>query len=399
MNALKHGCDAAAENEAAVMRALGEDPERYAALKRELATAYGPGDALWDRQIEDLAKLYWRRNRIERMETGLMRRALESVEERQRTRREQIAAVTFEPSKFDATELELSQPTDPCARLRLQLSLLGVIREQLRQGVLTVGQQHEIHKYYGNALGWWAARLNKLMWMFLQRGKYLGRKDEKGLNDFVNEQMGGQANVDVLWREMLRLLEEEIAVLKAAFAEEVKAQEEKDAIERDACLAPVGETWEMLARQEMALDRSIDRKVRILLTMRKEHARLGRGGSRTAPTGASTIPPEDESNAREAEELRKLVGLEAGADTPSSVCDSRQGCEAPRSLRETQTPKGRGLRQPTNSATGSPKGENTAETPKSPEQSENVIENKGPAASRVTGGQLRSKPLPARSIR
>ena len=74
MNALKHGCDAMPENEAAVMRALGEDPERFAGLKRELATAYGPGDALWDRQTEDLAKLYWRRNRIERMETGLKRR-------------------------------------------------------------------------------------------------------------------------------------------------------------------------------------------------------------------------------------------------------------------------------------------------------------------------------------
>ena len=67
MNALQHGCDAAPENEAAVMRALGEDPERYATLQRELSTAYGPGDALWDRQLADLGKLYWRRNRIERM--------------------------------------------------------------------------------------------------------------------------------------------------------------------------------------------------------------------------------------------------------------------------------------------------------------------------------------------
>jgi hypothetical protein len=73
MNALKHGCDAAPENEAAVMRALGEDPERYAALQRELATTYGPGDALWDHQVADLGKLYWRRNPVERMETGLMR--------------------------------------------------------------------------------------------------------------------------------------------------------------------------------------------------------------------------------------------------------------------------------------------------------------------------------------
>ena len=63
MNALKHGCDDAPENEAAVMRALGEDPERYAALQRELATTYGPGDALWDHQVADLGKLYWRRNR------------------------------------------------------------------------------------------------------------------------------------------------------------------------------------------------------------------------------------------------------------------------------------------------------------------------------------------------
>ena len=42
MNAVKHGCDAAPENEAAVMRALGEDPERYADLQRELSTTYGP---------------------------------------------------------------------------------------------------------------------------------------------------------------------------------------------------------------------------------------------------------------------------------------------------------------------------------------------------------------------
>jgi hypothetical protein len=267
MNAVKHGCDAALENEAAVMQALGEDPERYAALKRELATAYGPGDALWDQQLEDLAKLYWRRSRIERMETGLMRRALEAVEEQQRTRREQIAAVTFEPS------------------------LLRVIREQLPRGIFTLGQQKVIQKYQQGALGWRPARLRHLIWMFRQRAYCQVQKNEAGLRDFVNENMGGEANVDPLWRELLRLLEEEIAALKAAFAAEVKAQEEKDAIERDASLAPVGETWEMLLRQEAALDRSIDRKVKILLTMRKEHAQRCTGGSRTAPTKPDASPP------------------------------------------------------------------------------------------------------------
>jgi hypothetical protein len=37
---LEARCEAAPENDAAIMRALGEDPEQYQALKRELATAW-----------------------------------------------------------------------------------------------------------------------------------------------------------------------------------------------------------------------------------------------------------------------------------------------------------------------------------------------------------------------
>jgi hypothetical protein len=392
MNALKHGCDAAPENDAAVMRALGEDPERYAALKRELATAYGPGDALWDHQLEDLAKLYWRRNRIERMETGLMRRALQAVEERQRTRRDQIAAATFDASSTLATELGLPKPADPCARLRQLLSRVSAIHEQLRLGIVSPMQHLVLQNCYPGGNGWRPARLVQVMLMFANRAFCQAKKDNQGLKEALKE-MGGEANVDVLWRELLRLMEEEIAAVKAAFEEEAAAQEEKDVIERDACLAPAGETWEMLARQEMALDRSIDRKVKILLTMRKKHASLSRGGSRTARTGTpwraptqETGPPDNEPNDREAEELSKLVGLEAGADTPSSVCDSGHGSEAPPSLRETQTPNGGGLRQPASATqTESPKEENAGETSKSPEQSENVIENKAPAAAEVRG--------------
>jgi hypothetical protein len=58
--------------------------------------------------------------------------------------------------------------------------------------------------------------------------------------------------------------------VREEFAYAEKANEERAAIERDACLAPEGETWRMMLRQEAALDRSIDRKVRILLRLRKE---------------------------------------------------------------------------------------------------------------------------------
>ena len=342
MNALQHGCDAAPENEAAVMRALGEDPERYAALQRELSTAYGPGDALWDQQLSDLARLYWRRSRIERMETGLMRRALHVVEERKRTRRHQIAAATFDASSSLASDPKLPVPADPCARLRQQLSRLTAIHAQIQQGMVTARHYFTIANFLGTTPGWRPARITQLMAMFTDRAGYQAKKDNKGLNDYVNERMGGAANVEVLWGELLRLLAEEIAAVKAAFEEEVATQEEMDAIERDCCLAPAGETWEMLLRQEAALDRSIDRKVRILLTMRKEHG--------------------------------------TGADTGCSVCDSGQDHEARPSPRETQTPNDRGLRQPANDQTETQEEENASEPSESPEQSENVIENKGPAA-------------------
>jgi hypothetical protein len=382
MNALKHGCNAAPENEAAVMRALGEDPERYAALKRELATAYGPGDALWDRQIEDLAKLYWRRNRIERMETGLMRRALQAVEERQRTRREQIVAATFDASNFAATDLAVGEPTERCVQLRLLLSRLGVIREQAGRWVFTPGQPRVLKTYQPGAIGWRPARLRWLLWLFIDRAEYQAKNDEQGLRDYENKCMGGAAGVEALHQELVRLLQEEIAAVEAAFGEEVKAQEEKDGIERDTCLAPAGETWEMLARQEMALDRSIDRKVKIILAMRKEHAQQCRGGSRTARTGTpwraptqETGPPDNVSNDQEAQELSNVVGLDPAAEVAPTfrACPERSEGSA-----------GAGLKaSPTNPGSESPEEENAGETSKSPEQSENVAENKGPAAERV----------------
>jgi len=130
----------------------------------------------------------------------------------------------------------------------------------------------------------------------------------------------------------------------------------------------------MVLRLEMALDRAIDRKVRILLTMRKEHARECRGGSRTKQPEAS--PPGNEPDDRAAEELSKVVGLEGGAE----VAPNFSSAGADPSLGSEQAPKA----SATNDGTESPAEENGGETSKSPEQSQHVIENKAPAAEGVS---------------
>ena len=226
--------------------------------------------------------------------------------------------------------------------LRLLLSLLGALREQAQRRVFKPQQRQRIEPYYQDQVGWRPARFLQLLRLFIGRAN-AEQQGEQALHDFVSQYFeGGEAAVETHYQELLTMLEEEIADREEEFQDEVEAQKERDAADRDACLAPAGETWEMLLRQEMALDRSIDRKVRIILTMRQEHAR-GRGGSRTAPaqTPRQEVAPTFRS---------------AGADLKVSATDHE---------------------------TESPAEENAGETPKSPEQSENVIENKGPAAEGV----------------
>ena len=55
---------------------LGEDPEKFKKLREGLLAAQGPvADPLWVLQLEDLARLYWRRQRLERAWEPMTRHA------------------------------------------------------------------------------------------------------------------------------------------------------------------------------------------------------------------------------------------------------------------------------------------------------------------------------------
>jgi len=285
MNALQHGIYAAPENRADVMRALGEDPQEFARLKADLKLTYGPGDMLWNKQIDDLTNLYWRQKRIARLQTGLMRRALREVEARQRQPELDIAAATFDASRLEMLELDLPEPADAGVRARLRLSYLELIRAQVQEA-RSKNQEARIctllEKLYRGRMGWRVVRISKLV------------RALEGSHPTVEPQ-------EVLRRELLGLLEEEIAGAQGEFAAAEKEHREDAALERDACLAPVGPTWETLLREQAALDRSIDRKVRIILAMRKDYTRL---------LGIVARHPKNRPDHQEAQELNELLGLD-----------------------------------------------------------------------------------------
>jgi hypothetical protein len=286
LNALKHGQRASPENHRLVMLALGEDPQEFDNLKQDLMLTYGPGDALWERQIDDLARLYWRRQRLERAQEGMMRGALLAVEEWQHRRRQEIAAATFGPAQAHMLDIDVPDSADSGVRLRKLLAYLEVVREQAKQRTFFPRQHAVLETLYQGMLGWRPARLCRLLRLFGDPTEREERKDRENeeCRKLVRETSGpieeaGEAG----YEELLRLLEEEIAYVREEFAYAEKVNEEKAAAERDAALAPVGEAWSTLVRQQAALDRSIDRKVRILLALRKELTGLRLAARPTGP--------------------------------------------------------------------------------------------------------------------
>jgi len=340
MNALEHGERSDPENHYEVMRALGEDPAQFEALKQELRDSFGPGDAFIEKQIDDLARLYWRRDRLERSQTGLMRRALLALEEAQHRRRKEIEDCTIEVGQ--AINVTLEEPSDPAARLRLLLSFLGLIRLQVHGRSFLAWQAAALQGFYRKKSGWRGARLCFLLSLFAGSNLPLPLGDagahvadaEDGEEDDIEaplvdaqpaqeaSQEGGpfvatEPADELRYKQLVLLLADEVAAVEQEFEYEEKLNEEKTAIERDACLAPSGEEWRMLLRREESLDRAIDRKIKLLLSLRKAAQKPQILESRSAPAQDVGAP---------------LVGAQAHdecATTNEQPSPLGRGCQAP----------------------------------------------------------------------
>jgi hypothetical protein len=307
LNALKHGGRVSDENRCLAMQAPGEDPEEFENLKQELMSALTPGDALWEKQIDDLTWLYWRRDRLERAEEGLKRRALQGIDDWQHRRRQEMARVTFDASQHEMLDVHLSESTDRGVTLRRTLSFLELIREEVKQRTFQVRQYSELESLYRGTTGWRQALIFSLLHrfgdpMYLEAQQADEEEKEYRRKMGIDHEPPGEAE----HQELLRLLEEEIASVREEFEYAEKANEERAAIERDACLAPEGETWKMMLRQEAALDHSIDRKVRILLRLRKDAA------------DRPVAPPSQDDGAG-MENIEEMVASDISAQTPQGV--------------------------------------------------------------------------------
>src|SRR5208337_1848065 len=213
--------------------------------------------------------------RLERAQAGLKRRALQAIDDWQHNRQQEMARVTFDACQHGVLEVDLSRSADRGVELRKTLSYLELVREEVKQRTFRSRQAGVLESLYQDMRGWREGMIFRLLRRFIDAPRLAAQQaDEEGRE--LLRAIGADTELpgEPEYQELLRLLEEEIASVREEFEYAERENEERVAIERDACLAPEGETWKMMLRQEAALDRSIDRKVRILLRLRKESANL-----------------------------------------------------------------------------------------------------------------------------
>jgi hypothetical protein len=191
--------------------------------------------------------------------------------------------------------------------LRKILSFLELVVEEIKQRTFRPRQYAVLESLYRGMMGWRPALIFRLLHCFSDPLHLREQREDEEYRQMVLRETGDACEPpgEPERQELLRLLEEEIASLREEFEYAEESNEDRAAIERDACLAPEGETWRVMLRQEAALDRSIDRKVRILLRLRTEFTTL-------------PIAPPGQDNGAGVESIEEAPGSDNSSDDSQS---------------------------------------------------------------------------------
>jgi hypothetical protein len=309
-----------------------------------------------------------------------MRRALLRVEEWQERREVEMASATFDASQPEMLGISVAEPSDLGVRLRKTLSALGVIRvlvaktspsevfgtspgsetnrgplprpsarsgprtpqpwedRQARDLQLPIDIRQWTLEDWGGSLPHQLETLSRgrMNWRMARICHFLHQFSELCRDRDPHPDATPEA-IEADLQELLHLLDAEIAALPPEIEHAEKVHAERVALERDACLAPEGETWRVMLRQEGALDHSIDRKVKIILGMRKNHI----DDSMQAETVRSNL---DKGNDPEREDMEPKPGSDIPSQDPATDIPSGPATLEPPEPQNTRNKPGMSMK-------------------------------------------------------
>ena len=256
-NALKHGLYSDVQYfywEAA--RELGEDPGQFWRLYAGLLEARCPADALEQVLLEDIAVLIWKKARLERSEAAVQ---VCNVRKHDLERRKQFMQVGHDGTTMSQAEMlekGLRVTLDAPGKFEKVLEMLGMLEDLTERNEFSDDMHRLLLALYGQQP---TLRGAGLLNGFVKLRKLQSEGQDLGDVKRVFEMTQAQETEEVLGEYEL-FLHEHVENTRAA---------------RIAAMAPSHAQWAAIIRQQNALHRQMERKIRLLDEMQERRRRRG----------------------------------------------------------------------------------------------------------------------------
>ena len=249
LNALCHGIYSNLRTRVAMIE-LGEDPDEFDELVDRLKRCWGCGqDPLIDVEVEELAWLLWRKQRLERARDARLVDAKQRADAEGRRRAREFIRDTVDVE--EATRIGLRRLKDSPAAFEETLGVLRLLREDCEGRKFSSDHAEHVRYLYGTET--------------TENGVTI-----KGLfEQLADPQALEGEDPEELRQMLLHYIDYETREVEAQYALFRRDHIELTMWARGSRLAPA-EDWQWMIREANSLDRAIDRKVKLLMGLRKD---------------------------------------------------------------------------------------------------------------------------------
>ncbi|TAM82734.1 MAG: hypothetical protein EPN47_08765 [Acidobacteria bacterium] len=245
LNALKYGDHTGPHTLEQSMAILGEDPREFHAFRQSLFASRQPADAIERMLVEDIALLAWKKRRLNRAQQGLQLRSLEVLELARQRQALEVGRESADISQEEVLKSGLRRAPRSPAKFGEILSHLDTLKALVARKDFSQDISFAITMLYGEKPTLRGAQIANSY-------RQLGEQSVE-----TEEQRALAAELKIAIEEEARDVMEEYALFLQEHVHLSPAL-------RDSALAPAHPQWTAIVRHEYTLERSMERKLKLL---------------------------------------------------------------------------------------------------------------------------------------
>ncbi len=272
LNSLKHGrcAQPSARPMWETMTELGESPTRFRSIMQDVLRSYPPRNPLEMMVAEDVAKLYLQRERNQQAQEAKLQRSFERLElDRHKRWREMTNRKSYDALQAEVLETGLRRAPDSPSKFLELLACLERLLGRVEKG--NFSEETELRALYG------------------AQPTFRGAGIVNAFRALAKTPAGTRFDQE-LWTGLRMMILEESRDVEEESSYYTREHVEISRAMRKECLAPNSDReYALLRRQEGALDRQLDRKIRLLIRMHSDGP--GKGAVLAMPFGEEALAP------------------------------------------------------------------------------------------------------------